>query len=74
MIEFIAIVCLLVVARRLRRAAPPLREIDVHIYHHFPDDGPGEREDDEVAAIEHAVLAAGSVKSGDVIPFRRKIL
>jgi hypothetical protein len=61
MIEFVAIVALIVVGRRLQRATrQPQRPIEIHIYHHFPAP-PGERHPEEVPA------------GGNVVPFRRRV-
>jgi hypothetical protein len=44
MIELVAVLALIVAARRLRRSLRAPRRLDVHIYHHGLPGGPGERE------------------------------
>lgn len=60
MLKFVAIVALILFARRLRRV-----KVDVHHHYHFPSGGPGERRpEDNWLILEPA--------GGNVVPFRRR--
>ena len=52
MIEAVAIIALLLLSRRLRRAARQPQSIRIDVFHHFPDGG-GERQPEDV--LDHAV-------------------
>lgn len=68
MVEFVLIVALFVVAYRLRRASResgPRVPVEIHVYHHFPDGSPGERQPD--------VLDEGDIPAvSNVVPLRRR--
>jgi hypothetical protein len=63
MIELVAILAFIIACQRLRRAAREPRRVDVHVYHHFGDGGPG----------EPVFFEEPEDPNGNIVPFRRAI-